>query len=224
MTEMLNRADVIELRNETSAIVTAAASFKIATNVSYQLAAEELLRIKGVQKRLESVRKAITQPMDAAKKAVLDFFRNPEEELQTAERQIKNAMGAYRARLEQEETEKRRLAEEVANQERERIALAAAQAASEGRREEAQEIASSVVSIAPAPVIARQAPKVHGIVTKDVWKFEITDATLIPREYLVVDETAIRKVVQATKGKVVIAGVRMWCEEQDSVNPKAARF
>jgi hypothetical protein len=50
--------------------------------------------------------------------------------------------------------------------------------------------------------------------TREVWKFEITDAAQIPREYLVVDEARIRKVVQALKGDAKIPGVRVYPERQ----------
>lgn len=95
MNDLITRPDVKELTDETSQILTGALSFKIATNVSYQLAADELQRIKGAGKRLETLRKTITQPMDAAKQAVMDFFREPEQRLKQAELQIKSEMVAY---------------------------------------------------------------------------------------------------------------------------------
>ena len=65
-----------------------------------------------------------------------------------------------------------------------------------------------------APVIEREAPKVAGIATREVWRFEVTDPALVPREYLVVDEAKIGKVVRALKGDTAIAGVRVYSERQ----------
>ena len=65
-----------------------------------------------------------------------------------------------------------------------------------------------------APVVDREAPKVAGIATREVWRFEVTDPALVPREYLVVDESKIGKVVRALKGDAVIAGVRVYSERQ----------
>lgn len=212
--DLLTRSDVRELTQETSTILTEAQSFKIATNVSYQLAAEELKRIKGAAKRLETLRKSITQPMDTAKSAVLDFFRQPAEQLEQAETQIKSAMGAYKAELDRQEDERRKEAEKAAEEERERLAAAAAVAAQEGRRDDAEEIAAQVATVVTAPVLARQAPKIAGINFRSVPKFEITDASLLPRMYLIPDEIKIRKAVTALGLDANIPGVRVWMADQ----------
>ena len=60
-----------------------------------------------------------------------------------------------------------------------------------------------------APVVQTQAPKVAGVSIPKVWTFEITDEDVIPREYLVVDESRIRRVVTALKGDTKIPGVRV---------------
>lgn len=221
-TDLLARPDVRELTEETNAIVTQAQSLKIVTNVSYQLAGEELQRIKGALKRLDDVRKAITQPMDAAKKVVMEFFRAPTEKLELAERQIKKEMQSYTIELARKEEEARQAAEQAANDERERIALAAAKAAEEGRHDDADAIAAQVVNVVAAPVVIRQAPKVAGISTTKVWKFEVTDAALVPREYCIVDEKKVRGVVTALKENAVIPGVRIWSEDQ--ISSRAASF
>lgn len=44
------------------------------------------------------------------------------------------------------------------------------------------------------------------------WKFAVTDPTLVPREYLMVDETKIGKVVTALKGDTNIPGVKVYEE------------
>ena len=78
------------------------------------------------------------------------------------------------------------------------------------KAEQFQERAAVVV----APTVAAPALKVQGESTREVWKFEVTDPTLVPRPYLVVDESAIRKVVQALKGGTDIPGVRVYSEKQ----------
>lgn len=65
-----------------------------------------------------------------------------------------------------------------------------------------------------APIIQRAPPKVAGLTTREVWKFAVEDPAKVPREYLIVDETKIRKVVQALKGDAKIPGVRIYPEKQ----------
>lgn len=212
-TELLLRDDVRELTEETAAILSQAEGFKISTNVSYQLAADELKRIKGASKKLDEIRKTITAPMDAAKKAVMDFFRAPADQLSQAETKLKAAMVSYQRELERKEAEERRAAEEAARAERERLEAAAARAADRGEYDKAADIETQVATISTAPVLRREAPKVAGVSFREAWKFEITDPNAIPREYLLIDESKIRRVVQAMKADTNIPGVRAYAEK-----------
>jgi hypothetical protein len=132
-----------------------------------------------------------------------------------------------RERLEAQAREAERKAREKADADR----RAAEAAAAAGRAEEAAKFAARAAAIEEkaaakaddlalraattvAPVIVRDPPKVAGVSTREVWKFDITDASQIPREYLVVDEARIRKVVQALKGDARIPGVRIYPERQ----------
>ena len=48
------------------------------------------------------------------------------------------------------------------------------------------------------------------LIGEAVWWVTIVDATLVPREFLMVDEKLIRATVKAKKGKVEIPGVRVF--------------
>lgn len=61
-----------------------------------------------------------------------------------------------------------------------------------------------------APIATQAAPKVGGISVPLVWDFEVTDTKAVPREYCDVNESRIRKVVQAMQGNTNIAGVRVF--------------
>lgn len=116
--------------------------------------------------------------------------------------------------------EERRVAQETAQAEAEERRLEEAVAAeAAGDTEKAEELLEAPVEAEPVPdpipvvVPTFIAPKVEGagaMVT--VWKFEITDANAIPREYLLVDESKIGKVVQALKEQTNIPGVRVYSE------------
>jgi hypothetical protein len=97
---------------------------------------------------------------------------------------------------EQEELHQARLDSE--KEQRERTARAAT-------LEERAETATT------APTIA--APKVKGISTRKIWKFEIVDAGKIPREYLVPNEVAIAGVVRALKNATNIPGIRVYSKD-----------
>ncbi len=110
----------------------------------------------------------------------------------------------------------RRAAEEAAAAGRaeEAAKLAARAAATEAKAAEKVEAAEERAATVVAPVISREPPKVAGLATREVVRFEIVDASLLPREYVVPDEARIRKVVNALKTDANIPGVRVWTERQ----------
>lgn len=57
-------------------------------------------------------------------------------------------------------------------------------------------------------------PQADGISTRTVWNFSITDPSLIPREYMLVDEKKIAAVVRAMKGDTAIPGVTVYADTQ----------
>jgi len=80
----------------------------------------------------------------------------------------------------------------------------------------------AIPTVAPRPVFlppvaVQAAPKVDGVSFREVWDFEVVAASQIPPEYLVPDLVAIRKVVQALKGKTAIAGIRVFTKPVTSV-------
>ena len=118
------------------------------------------------------------------------------------------------ARAKAEEQRKASEAAAAAGRKAEAAKLAAKAAETQARAESKVTALEVQAAAVVAPVIQRAPPKVAGIVTKDVWKFEVTDHSLVPREYMSVDETKIRKVVGALKGDTSIAGVRVYAEKQ----------
>ena len=140
---------------------------------------------------------------------------------------------------EQEQARLRRQAEDAARREQERLeAEERARVAAEEARLRAQAVevrlAEAVVAeqagdtvrvqalveapIVVAPVLPRAIfvapppvaqPKVEGVSFRDDFDFEITDAALIPREYLMPDLVRIRGVVKAMKMATNIPGIKV---------------
>jgi colicin import membrane protein len=144
--------------------------------------------------------------------------RKADEEAARQRAKVEAEARAARAKAEADAAELRRKAEAEAAAGRvaEAAKLAArAQTTIERAEDKAQELelqASSVV----APIITREAPKVAGISMREVWKFEVTDATKINAAFLMPDEAKIRKLVQSMRGdaaSVIGAGVRVWAEK-----------
>lgn len=121
------------------------------------LAARELTKIKGLQKAVEETRKGITQPIDAAKKAVMDLFRAPTTYLDQAEVLLKKAITTYDREQERKRIEEQAKAEELARQERAEMEAraAAAAAAAEAEAQEIQRKAQAAAAAGDVEAAAR---------------------------------------------------------------------
>lgn len=210
--DIASNTEVQELAAQSDMLAQVALAYRVASPIEYANAGEELKKIKAAAKRLDDLRKTMTKPLDAAKKAIMDFFRTPETKLQQAESGIKRAMIAYSEEQDRIRREEQRKADEAARKEQEKLQAQAAKAAASGKVEKAVELETRAATVV-APIINREPPKVAGINMREAWKFEVIDERAVPREFLMVDESKIRKFVSNMKGDTQIAGVRVWSEK-----------
>ncbi len=109
-----------------------AQSYQIDDDDMYAAAGDELRNIVTMAREIEAQRKAITAPMDEAKRRVMDFFRVPLDRLGQAESTLKASMAGYqRLQLQRAAAEQRRAQEAAAEQRRAQEAAAAEQRAAE---------------------------------------------------------------------------------------------
>lgn len=141
----------VVLAGQAQAALESATDLVIDSPTMYELASDELRQIKALQKTVEEKRTAITGPLNAALKAVNDLFRAPKEYLDKAEAACKRSMITYTTEQERIAAEARRVAEEAARRERDRLAAEQreqerqareAAAAAERAQREAQEAAA----------------------------------------------------------------------------------
>jgi hypothetical protein len=181
----------------------------IKTALGYEQAAELLKSIKASLATIEDARTRITKPLNDALRETNAQAKAAAAPFLADELAIKRAMIAYSDVQDRLRDEEQRRQNEIARKEQLRLQEIADRAAAKGQESKAevfQERAQSVV----APIAQQAPPKVGGISIPKVWTFEITDEALIPREYLEVSETKIRKVVTALKKDTVIPGVRVY--------------
>lgn len=181
----------------------------------YSLAGREILDIKSKMKTIKETRMAITRPIDAAKKGVMDFFRAPMEHLEKAEKILNGLMIEYRGKKKAE----RQAAEEAARVKQKKIddeaEAEAAKLRAAGKTEEAEAVEAEAEAAPPAVQID-EIEEVKGVHTRKNYKFRITDASKIPAEYLIPDEKKIGQVVRAMKDMASIPGVEVYCDEKIS--------
>ena len=128
------------------------------------------------------------------------------EPVEQARKIIKSKMITW-----QESEEAKRRAEEarlqaIAQKQAEEAALASAEeAAKAGNQAEAEAIIAEPVA-APVVILPPSAPKAKTTI-QTRWDFRITNAALIPREYMAPDLVKIGGVIRAGKGSITIPGI-----------------
>lgn len=218
-----------ELASVSNPILETAQSFVIDSPVMYEMAADELKTIKGQFKALEEKRKAITGPMDTAKKQVMDLFRKPLEALEQAENLIKRTMLAYQQEQRRLEVEAQRKINEAAEIERKRMEEQA-QAAEKTGDVAAAVALQTAADMVVAPVVQIAPAKVSGISTTVRWSAEVTDKVAYIKhvmehpELLDTVEISMKPLNQmatALKDKLNLPGIRAVATESMSARAAA---
>lgn len=207
--------DPEEYNQRGAQIVNQANAMTITDHEAFQEGGSMLTSIKTITKNLET---EFVDPVDKAHKAHKAMVALRDKALlpfRQAEQIIKQKLGSYQMEIErkrQAEAEKLRK-EAEAKAEAERIAKAQEQM-DKGDLAGCEKTLEAPAAFVPPPrVTTPEPPKMAGVSFKDVWKFEIVDASKLPAEYLVPNETAIRKTVSGLMGKTNIPGVRVWSEK-----------
>jgi len=206
--ENVNAEVVEETQMEIEPVVMAANELQVTDDETNRIAGELLKDIKTRQKQVKDL---WLEPKQEAKKAhstICQKEKDMLEPLARAESIIKASISQYHLKLERE----RRELQAAKEAELRRIEQEAQAALETGDVEAMTEVAIKQAEVANISEV--KAGKVSGVSVKKVWKFEITDVSQVPREYMVVNEKAIGQVVKATNGAISIPGVRAYQENQ----------
>lgn len=219
--------EVERVAERSSLLVQNATSIKVKDPVTQHQASEMLLAVAAMLRQIEDTFKPMKDAAYLAHKTVCNQEKKVAGPLQEAERALKSQIGAFiqeqrRIALAEEERlrrEERERAEAAAREESTRLALEDALALEEmGDSKGAEAVLANpapapVRYVAPAPV-APQVAQVSGVSTTMVWDFRIVDESIIPREFLLVNESAIRNIGKSTKGKARVPGVEFFEKPQ----------
>jgi hypothetical protein len=157
-------------------------AFVVETDAQQEQIVGVLRDVKSRYKDLEDKRTEITKPLNQALRAVNGLFHAPKQRFEELEKLLKAKVAAYLDKKSQANT-------------------AALQAA----------------AVAPTPELAQQAIQTvapvappQGVSVRHVWKFEVTDANAVPREFCSPDEKKIKAAFEL--GMTDIPGVKFFQE------------
>ena len=189
-------------------VLAIALSIVVDSNEMAEIAASELVTIKGRAKELDEERKRITKPMDDAKKAVMDVYKPAIEKLGQAETALKTSLLAYQK--EQQRIADLAAAEEArkAREEAEKLRAKAEKMEAKGKTEDADALRNVAAMTVAAPRTVAAPTKLAGTSVRKVWKANVTDRSAAIKalaenpayqHLLTIDEAALNKLAAAMK-------------------------
>ena len=181
-------------------------------------AIEHLRMAKTWRKKVADWFKPSKDAANKAHKAITAQEKSLTDPIDMAERSVKakiNAWDQNQERIRQEEQRKlQAAADEKARKERLRLEAQAAKLKTPElkaeRLEMADEVVAPVVTVAPVE-------KVSGTAKSKIWKARVVDVSMVPREWMTVNESALNAFARSTKGVVPVAGVEFYAESNLSI-------
>lgn len=186
---------------ELELLVVRAREIEVRDDGSLRLAVETAAAAKKLDGAIEKLRKQWVEEPNRFVRTVNNLAKRYQDNLKQVEVTLKRKISDYQYQVELERRKAEARAREEARKLQERL-----QAEAEAAGVEAPEVAT--------PVIPERATTVRtakgSAIQRTQWTFEVVDPLLVPREYLMVDEKAIRAAVRA--GVREIPGVRIYEE------------
>ncbi len=192
--------EVIAFYNQALSLRDFAKARIITCNDDLKPASDDLIIIRKVKKAMEEKRKEYLKPFQDHVKETNDAYKTLMEPIEEADKITANKMLAF-------DVEQKRKIREAEAIETERLALA--------RREE-ELTGEHTIDLTPVdkpeavPERVRTGMGMTG--QRDNWKWEVIDVTQVPREYLMINAGMLTPIVKASKGRLVIPGIRIYNE------------
>lgn len=198
-----------ELSASVKRALAAAQAIRVTTTAGYEAAADMYQSLSAREDEVAAEKKKLWDPLAKLTKNVQALFNPPLKGLAKAKEIVRDKMGVYALEQRNIQLAAQQQADQAAEEARDKLLAKADRAANAGNDELAAVLEARAESI-EAPTVESQTPYVAGLKLVSRWAFEVTDAAKLPREYLMVDEKAIRGAVNGSNGTVKIPGVRIW--------------
>lgn len=192
--------EVISYYTEALKLQEYAKSRVIATPNDIKVATDDLALIAKLKNVMENKRKAVLFPLQDQVKAIQETYKMLMQPVEVADITTRNKILAYN----KEQEDKRR---EEARINALRVEAAEAESKLKGGSKEAVEL----IEIAP-DVPKTVSTDVGATSQRDNWKWEVTDFSLVPDDYKMINSGTLTPVVKASKGKITIPGIRIFNE------------
>ena len=204
-----------DLQNESHALADRVAVGAIATveDLAAAVAAREQLgamraRVVEYFHPIKSMAYTLHKALCAKESAML-------KPIDTSDRLIAAAMSAYKADQDRARRDRERAEQDRRQRELDAAALAeAATLESYGDHALAAAVVEDAITAPPVVVVERDPVKDTGAKFRTVWRWRVHDASVVPREFLTLDDTKIGAYVRAMKSSGAIAGIDIYATDE----------
>lgn len=181
------QTEMLELGQKYQSDLRSFTDFSIEDDDDHVMVGTWLVELATARKEIDGRRKKVTAPLNEAIKAFGAWYKPALTAIESIEKHLRAEVGKY--------TLKKRLESEEASR-------LTAEAAKAGDFDLAHEASKGI----------QQAPDLSKITVTDRWDFEVTDPSLVPREWLLVNVSAIGEHAKAAKKDepAPIPGVRFF--------------
>jgi len=191
------------------ALTEEAYKIKIWNNDTAEQGGVLLNRVKAARAWWQGLCRPKIDKFKAQHSGALEIMRTLDDPLKDAEAYLKDGIRGVLLKVKREEDAAQAAAEAAARKEAEaERARQAKLLKKNGYGAQARQELRRPLTVAPV-VASVEKPKLSNISLREVWTFRVSDASLIPREYMIPDEIKIGKIVRALKGECRIPGVEV---------------
>lgn len=219
-TELLDPDFSAAMLAESGNIVQQATAFIVNDAGAYERAAELMRAIKTGIDAVKQTLAPAKEQAHAAHKTIVKLEKDavgPREQARTIYSNKRLAWQAAEERKRRAEEERLR-AIELARVEDERLAEAI-RLQTEGRGAQAEAVLAA--PIAPPPVVlATTVPRSEGVSVRENWTMRIVNAALVPREYCIPDEKALKAIARTRRQTAVdtVPGVEFYAVKSEATS------
>lgn len=207
-----------ELKSEVSVMVAPTMAMTVSNAMTANAAINAAKAVKDYQKKIETVRKSLVDPLNAQVKKINSYAKEIELPLLEAETHLKRQLALFeeeqeKIRLEalkKAEEERRRIAEELAKKQAEELEVATMF----GESAEEVEAKHTAEQAALYNAVSTQVAAIESKGVKNstkIWKCKAIDLAQVPKEFLIIQLNE-KAVIAAAKAGVKIPGVELWQE------------
>lgn len=169
------RPETIQLIQQAGAETITAKMLEIRSAGDMVIASDQLQRIKGLQQQIDTQRKAITKPLDDAKKSVMDYVKKPLDALTQVENALKTGIVACQKHLDDERRLEEAREEQRARKAREDLEARAEKHEESGRVEQADALREQATMTVATPSAVIATPKLAGVTNVTNYSAEVTN-------------------------------------------------